>query len=66
MNLEFYKINFEEKENDQRIISVGIVRMFPGRIHADWLIPYQSYHEEPLEAGIRGRVWIGPIFSKYC
>ena len=36
MNLEFYKINFEEKENDQRNISVGIVRMFPGRIHLVW------------------------------
>ena len=34
MNSEFYKINFEEKENDQRNISVGIVRMLPGRIHA--------------------------------
>ena len=51
--MNFYKINFEEKENDQRNISVGIVRILPvGFTRSDWVISYDSYHEVPLEAGI--------------
>ena len=53
--MNFYKINFEEKENDQRNIGVGIVRMFPGRIHAVW--PYDSYRMSHITRTIRGNIF---------